>query len=89
MTALQWEGEEDMVGKMHFRMGMGFLRNDPPLLYLGPHDDAFCVYGSGGILGFADRCSGLAYGYTCTEGVSGMGVGARNQRLIDALYRCL
>lgn len=89
MTKLQWEGEEDMVGNFHFRMGMGFLLNGPPVVDLGPNETSFGALGSGGILCFADRKARLSYGYVCSSGFSGLGTGPRNKMIIDALYDCL
>lgn len=89
MTVLSWEGTEEMVGDLRFRMAMGFLLNDPPVMYFGPHSSSYGAVGSGGVLGFADPEERLAYGYTFNNGYSGLGTNPRHRRLVDSLYASL
>lgn len=89
MVQEEWHSAEEMVVNMVFRMGLGFLLNDPPVIDFGPERSAFGALGSGGITGFADPVQGVSYGYTCNMGYSGSGTGPRNRRLTAALYACL
>jgi len=89
MVHEEWHSAEEMVVNMVFRMGLGFLLNDPPVIDFGPEQSAFGAVGSGGITGFADPVQGISYGYTCNVGYSGSGTGPRNRHLTQALYTCL
>ncbi len=52
-------------------------------------EDAFGHSGMGGALGFADPRARVSFGYTMNQQGSGIGVNARGQSLVDAVYRAL
>ncbi|SRR6266542_50803 len=53
------------------------------------YETAFGHPGLGGALGFADPDARLSFGYTMNKQGSGLGVNARGQSLVDAVYRAL
>ncbi|TQM83952.1 CubicO group peptidase (beta-lactamase class C family) [Saccharothrix saharensis] len=52
-------------------------------------DGAFGHSGMGGSLGFADPGARMSFGYAMTKMGPGLGVNARGQSLVDAVYRAL
>ena len=52
-------------------------------------EDAFGHSGMGGSLGFADPRARMSFGYTMTRQGSGVGINARGQSLVDAVYGAL
>ena len=50
---------------------------------------AFGHVGAGGSLGFADPVAGLSFGYSMNKQGGGLGMNARGQALVDAVYRSL
>jgi CubicO group peptidase (beta-lactamase class C family) len=52
-------------------------------------EDAFGHNGMGGSLGFADPRARMSFGYTMTKQGSGVGINARGQSLVNAVYRVL
>ena len=52
-------------------------------------DDAFGYLGSGGSLGFADAGCRMSFGYSMNKQGNTIGLDARGQALVDAVYRAL
>ena len=52
-------------------------------------EEAFGHPGMGGTFGFADPRARMSFGYTMNRQGSGLGVNARGQSLVDAVYRSL
>ncbi|MEU4769190.1 serine hydrolase domain-containing protein [Actinosynnema sp. NPDC023794] len=52
-------------------------------------EDAFGHSGMGGSLGFADPGARMSFGYAMTKMGPGLGVNARGQSLVDAVYRAI
>ncbi len=52
-------------------------------------EDAFGHSGMGGSLGFADPGARMSFGYAMTKMGPGLGLNARGQSLVDAVYRAL
>jgi CubicO group peptidase (beta-lactamase class C family) len=71
----------------HFRYGLGFMLNKPPLVPFGPNASTFGQPGAGGALGFADPEARLAFSYSPNFMCSGAGLGDRCESLIEATYQ--
>jgi CubicO group peptidase (beta-lactamase class C family) len=78
------------------RFASGFIKTVDNR-HLAPNDQegillteqAFGHSGMGGALGFADPQARLSFGYAMNQQGSGIGVNARGQSLVDAVYRAL
>jgi CubicO group peptidase (beta-lactamase class C family) len=84
VRALQWDDACGMTGR-HYRYGMGFFLNTPPLVPMGPNPRAFGHPGAGGALGFADPERRLAFAYAPNFMCAGAGSGDRATALVAAL----
>ena len=82
----QWEEDADGMMGMHIRMALGFMKNSPPAIPMGPGRQTFGHYGSNGALAFADRNRNLAFGTTTNFLTAGPGVGDRTAALVTAAY---
>ena len=82
---LQWDGICGMTDR-HYRYGMGFFLNTPPLAPMGDNMRAFGHPGAGGAMGFADPERKLAFAYSPNFMCSGAGSGERCTALVTALY---
>ncbi|KOX18770.1 hypothetical protein ADK67_35020 [Saccharothrix sp. NRRL B-16348] len=77
------------------RFSLGFMKSagNPhlPAVERGASmsEDAFGHSGMGGSLGFADPGARMSFGYAMTKMGSGLGLNARGQSLVDAVYRAL
>ncbi len=82
----QWDEDADGMMNMHIRMALGFMKNSPPAISMGPGLETFGHYGSNGALAFADRKRGIAFGTTTNFLTAGPGVGDRTAALVAAVY---
>jgi CubicO group peptidase (beta-lactamase class C family) len=78
------------------RWSTGFVKSmDNRALAPGDRDgvvlseDAFGHVGMGGSIGFVDPAARLSFGYTMNRQGIGVGLDARGQSLVDAVYRAL
>ncbi|PSL53128.1 CubicO group peptidase (beta-lactamase class C family) [Saccharothrix carnea] len=77
------------------RFSLGFMKSAANLHLpavergVAMSDDAFGHSGMGGSLGFADPGARMSFGYAMTKMGPGLGVNARGQSLVDAVYRAL
>jgi CubicO group peptidase (beta-lactamase class C family) len=85
----QWEEEADGTYQRPFRMAMGFFKNKPGWVPMGPNLEAFGHHGLGGPLAFVDRDRDLAFAVTSNYQCAGASVGDRTEALVDATYRCV
>jgi CubicO group peptidase (beta-lactamase class C family) len=83
----QWQEQADGMMGMPMRMALGFMKNTPPGLPMGPNPDAFGHYGSNGALAFADRQRKIAFACTTNFVTAGTGVGDRTEALVAAVFR--
>lgn len=83
-TGEQWRGKDDFSGA-DFRMSLGFLLSNPPVVPFGPCRASFGHPGTGGSVGFADPGRRLGVGYVMNDALPGMGA-VRFARLAEALY---
>jgi CubicO group peptidase (beta-lactamase class C family) len=84
----QWEGRDEMSG-LHFRLAQGFYLNCPPDRPMGKSPRAFGHSGAGGAQSFGDPDTGIGFCYGPNRMHSGIDIGPRAARLIDALYNLL
>jgi len=84
---LQWETDSDAILNRPLRMALGFFKNKPGWVPMGPNMDAFGFFGSGGTLAFADRKAGLSFATQSNFQCSGQSLGDRTEALVDATYR--
>ncbi|GAA3834126.1 serine hydrolase domain-containing protein [Sphaerisporangium flaviroseum] len=88
--------QSDAVLLVPTRWSMGFMKAMDNR-YLPPADsegvllseDAFGHAGMGGSLGFADPLPRMSFGYSMNLQGTGLGINARGQSLVDAVYRAL
>jgi len=85
MRQQQWDGICGMTDR-HFRYGLGFFLNQPPLAPMGPNPKAFGHPGAGGAIGIADPENRIAFSYSPDFMAGGAGVGPRCEALIAAAY---
>ena len=77
------------------RFGLGFMKSIDNLALGGIEnsvlltEEAFGHAGMGGSLGFADPRARLSFGYSMNKQGGGLGMNARGQALVDAVYRAL
>jgi CubicO group peptidase (beta-lactamase class C family) len=77
------------------RFSLGFMKSAANLHLpavergVAMSEDAFGHSGMGGSLGFADPGARLSFGYAMTQMGPGLGVNARGQSLVDAVYRAV
>ncbi|MEU4447348.1 serine hydrolase domain-containing protein [Actinosynnema sp. NPDC050801] len=85
--------DEMLLGPTRF--SLGFLKavgnHHLPAVERGVlmSEDAFGHSGMGGSLGFADPAARMSFGYAMNRMGPGVGVNARGQSLVDAVYRAL
>lgn len=85
-TALQWEAEADGMFGRPMRMAMGFWKNTPASIAMGPNPDAFGHPGSGGARAFADPDRNLALAYVTSYQTEGRSVGERPEAIVQAAF---
>ena len=85
----QWEEEADGTYEWPFRMAMGFFKNKPGWVPMGPNPKAFGHHGLGGPIVFADMERNLSFCTINNYQCAGASVGDRTEALIDATFRCL
>lgn len=85
----QWEEEADGTYERPFRMAMGFFKNKPGWVPMGPNPEAFGHHGLGGPIVFADMERNLSFCTVNNYQCAGASVGDRTEALIDATFRCL
>jgi CubicO group peptidase (beta-lactamase class C family) len=77
------------------RFGLGFMKSVDNLADGGVEnsvllsEDAFGHAGFGGSVGFADPVARMSFGYNMSKQGGGLGMNARGQALVDAVYRAL
>lgn len=81
-----WQEEADGMMGVPMRMALGFMKNTPPGIPMGPNPAAFGHYGSNGALAFADRERKLAFACTTNFVTDGVGVGDRTRALVKAIH---
>ena len=84
----QWKGRDIMSG-LTFRLGMGFYLNCPPDRPMGPSAHAFGHSGAGGAQSFGDPDNRIGFAYSPNRMHSGIDIGPRAARLIEAVYASL
>lgn len=96
MSAVSSATGKDAVLLLPTRFALGYVKSvDNRPVSPDPNDsillsaEAFGHTGVGGSIGFADPGPGLAFGYTMNRLGSGVGINARGQALVDAVYRSL
>ena len=84
-TKFQIESQDPVFG-IHNRFALGYQLNTPGEHPMGADMDAFGHMGAGHRIGFADRKTGLSFGYV--SGLFGVtpGLGPRGLALVRALY---
>lgn len=85
----QWEEEADGTYERPYRMAMGFFKNKPGWVPMGPNREAFGHHGLGGPLAFVDQERNLAFAATSNYQCEGASVGDRTEALVDATFRCV
>jgi CubicO group peptidase (beta-lactamase class C family) len=88
-TQTQWASEANAMTGLPLAMSMGFWKNMPGASPLGDSPNAFGHLGSGGARVFADPERRLAVGYVTNFQTEGTGTGARVDKVIDAVTRCM
>jgi CubicO group peptidase (beta-lactamase class C family) len=77
------------------RFGLGFMKSVDNLAIGGVEnsvlltEDAFGHAGFGGSVGFADPVARMSFGYNMSKQGGGLGMNARGQALVDAVYGAL
>lgn len=87
-TAERHNMTERVMGRTYHQT-LGFLRNSPPIVPMGPNAEAFGHHGVGGSLGMADPVAGLSFAYAMNRMHARLDNGPRAGRLLGALYACL
>lgn len=87
-TAEQHNQLEQVMGRQ-YHQALGFIRNSPPIVWMGPNAGAFGHHGVGGSIGMADPAAGLSFSYVMNRMHARLDNGPRAGRLIKALYDCL
>lgn len=87
-TSEQHDMTEQVMGR-RYHQAMGFLRNSPPVVPMGPNPDAFGHHGVGGALGMADPARGLALGYVMNRMHARLDNGPRAGSLVAAALSAL
>src|SRR5690606_3980953 len=82
----QWQEKADGMMGVPLRMALGFMKNSPPGIPMGPDPEAFGHYGSNGALALADRGRQLAFACTTNFVTDGSGVGDRTRALVAATF---
>ena len=85
----QWQEQSDGVLQRPYRMAMGFFKNNPGWIGMGPNMNAFGHHGSGGALAFADPEHNLAFAAQSNFQCEGTGVGRRTEALVEATFASL
>jgi len=85
----QWSEDQDGVYLRPYRMAMGYFKNKPGWVPMGPNPEAFGHHGLGGPLAFADRDRNLAFCALSNYQAAGASVGERTEALVDATFRCV
>lgn len=83
----QWDEEADGTYERPYRMAMGFFKNKPGWVPMGPNPEAFGHHGLGGPLAFVDMERNLAFCATSNYQCEGASVGPRTEALVDATFR--
>lgn len=83
---LQWEAEDAILNRP-LRMALGFFKNKPGWVPMGPNPDAFGHFGSGGTLAFADPDACLSFACQSNFQCGGQSVGDRTEALVEAVYK--
>jgi CubicO group peptidase (beta-lactamase class C family) len=86
---LQWDVERDEILGRPLRMSMGFFKNKPGWVPMGPNLEAFGHFGSGGALTFADMERNLAFACQSNFQCEGQSVGERTTALVEATFKGL
>ncbi|NYT69074.1 serine hydrolase domain-containing protein [Pusillimonas noertemannii] len=84
---LQWDTEDAILNRP-LRMALGFFKNKPGWVPMGPNPEAFGHFGSGGTLAFADRDANLSFACQSNFQCGGQSVGDRTEALVEATYQC-
>ncbi|MBT4906066.1 MAG: beta-lactamase family protein [Rhodospirillaceae bacterium] len=85
----QWDEEADGTYERPYRMAMGFFKNKPGWVPMGPNPEAFGHHGLGGPLAFVDMERNLAFAATSNFQCEGASVGPRTEALVDATFDSL
>ena len=72
-----------------YHQALGFLRSSPPIVWMGPGQNAFGHHGVGGSIGLGDPDARLGFAYAMNRMHARIDNGPRAGRLIQAVYRCL
>jgi CubicO group peptidase (beta-lactamase class C family) len=96
MGAVSSATSVDAVLLVPSRFSLGFVKSlDNRHLPIGDREgvllseEAFGHLGMGGSIGFADPVARMSFGYTMNRQGIGLGINARGQSLVDAVYRAL
>ena len=84
-----WDEAADGTYERPYRMAMGFFKNKPGWVPMGPNPEAFGHHGLGGPLAFVDMERNLAFCAISNYQCEGASVGDRTEALLDATFRCV
>jgi len=79
----------EVVMQRSYHQALGVLLNSPPIVWMGPNDDAFGHHGVGGSIGMGDRRNNVAIAYLPSRMHNRLDNGPRARRIIEATYACL
>ncbi|MGB3503538.1 MAG: serine hydrolase domain-containing protein [Mesorhizobium sp.] len=79
----------EVVMQRSYHQALGVLLNSPPIVWMGPHADAFGHHGVGGSIGMGERLNNVAISYLPSRMHNRLDNGPRARRIIEATYACL
>ncbi|WP_174802239.1 serine hydrolase domain-containing protein [Martelella limonii] len=86
LHVLQWETDRDAILERPLRMAVGFFKNKPGWVPMGPNMNAYGFFGSGGTLAFADPERRLSFAAQSNFQCGGESVGERTEALVEAAF---
>jgi CubicO group peptidase (beta-lactamase class C family) len=95
MSSVQTAGDEDLMLFTPGRWALGFNKSTStakgviPTASVVLSEDAFGHPGMGGSIGFTDPVADMSFAYVMNQHGSDLGLDARGQSLVDAVYRAL
>ncbi len=72
-----------------YHQALGFVRNSPPIVPMGPNPRAFGHHGVGGSVGFADPDARIGFAYATNTMHARLDIGPRAGSLIEATFDSL
>ncbi len=87
-VAEQHSETEVVLGRV-YHQALGFVRNSPPIVPLGPNPRAFGHHGVGGSVGFADPDARIGFAYATNTMHARLDIGPRAGSLIEATFDSL